>query len=155
PREQEAFFAELERTRSVRNVECRLRLRDGTQHIVLVSADIVEVNRQPHILGFAIDITEQKRGEQALRDSEAELQSALTQERELSQLKSDFVALVSHEFRTPLEIILSSTDNLDRYHDRLSTDKRNQLLKTIGKAVRRMAGMMEEVLVLGRVESGK
>src|SRR5262249_46292814 len=95
-----------------------------------------------------IDLTERKR-------AEAELQNALTKERELNQLKSDFVALVSHEFRTPLEIIISSADNLDRYHDRLTPEKRRQLLQTIHKSVRRMSGMMEEALVLGQVESGK
>jgi signal transduction histidine kinase len=50
---------------------------------------------------------------------------------------------------------MSSADNLDRYHDRLPAAKRTHLLHTIHKAVRRMSGMMEEVLVLGRVESGK
>ena len=73
----------------------------------------------------------------------------------LSELKSNFVSLVSHEFRTPLEIIMSSADNLDRYQDRLPADKREQLLRTIHKSVRRMAGMMEEVLVLGRLESDR
>ena len=67
---------------------------------------------------------------------EAELQKALIKERELNQLKSDFVSLVSHEFRTPLEIIMSSADNLDRYHDRLPAEKREQLLRTINKSVR-------------------
>jgi PAS domain S-box-containing protein len=146
--EQAAFFAELDRGRSLRNVECRLRLHDGRRRIVLVSAEIIEIAREPHILGFAIDITEQK-------SAEAELHKALAKERELNQLKSDFVSLVSHEFRTPLEIIMSSADNLDRYHERLAPEKRQQLLHTIHKSVRRMSGMMEEVLVLGRVESGK
>src|SRR6185295_11187394 len=64
-------------------------------------------------------------------------------------------SLVSHEFRTPLEVIMSSTDNLDRYHDRLAPEKRQQLLHTIHKSVRRMADMMEEVLVLGRLETDR
>jgi len=79
----------------------------------------------------------------------------LARERELRELKSNFVSLVSHEFRTPLEIIMSSVDNLDRYHDRLTSEKRRQLLQTINKSVRRMAGMMEEVLVLGRLETDR
>jgi signal transduction histidine kinase len=79
----------------------------------------------------------------------------LARERELSELKSDFVSLVSHEFRTPLEIIISSADNLQRYHDRLPPEKREHLLRTINKAVRRMSGMMEEVLVLGRLETDR
>ena len=77
----------------------------------------------------------------------------LARERELSELKSEFVSLVSHEFRTPLETIMSSVDNLDRYHDRLPLEKRQQMLRTINKSVRRMSEMMEEVLVLGRLET--
>src|SRR5262249_14200312 len=96
-----------------------------------------------------------RESERRLRESEAELQSALAKERELSQLKSEFVSLVSHEFRTPLEIILSSADNLQRYHDRLDAEKRDQLLRTIHRSVRRLSGMMEEVLVLGRLETDR
>src|ERR1041385_8569568 len=47
---------------------------------------------------------------------------------------------------------MSSAGNLDRYYDRLPAEKRQQLLRTINKSVRRMSGMMEEVLVLGRLE---
>ena len=72
--------------------------------------------------------------------------------RELSQLKSDFVSLVSHEFRTPLEIIMSSADNLQRYHERLAPEKREHLLRTIHKSVGRMSYMMEDVLLMGRIE---
>ncbi len=97
-----------------------------------------------------------------LSDANAELAQAreealrlLARERELSELKSEFVSLVSHEFRTPLEIIMSSADNLQRYHDRLAPENREELLRTINKAVRRMAGMMEEVLVLGRLETNR
>lgn len=79
----------------------------------------------------------------------------LARERELSELKSEFVSLVSHEFRTPLEVIMSSVDNLDRYHDRLQPEKRQHLLQTVNKSVRRMATMMEEVLVLGRLQTDR
>ncbi len=148
PEERAKFFAELRRTHSLRNVESQLRRHDGAVRTVLVSANIIEINGDPHVLGFGLDITESKR-------AEAELQRALAKERELSQLKSDFVSLVSHEFRTPLEIIMSSADNLDRYHDRLPAEKREQLLRTINKSVRRMSGMMEEVLLLGRLETDR
>lgn len=142
------FFSKLKRDRVVRDVECQIRTRHGTIHTMQISGEIIELNGEPHLITFALDVTQTK-------EAEAELQNALAKERELSQLKSDFVALVSHEFRTPLEIIMSSVDNLDRYHDRLPPEKRQQLLHTINKAVRRMAGMMEEVLVLGRLETDR
>jgi len=98
------------------------------------------------------ELTEANRGLAAAREDALRL---LARERELNELKSNFVSLVSHEFRTPLEIILSSVDNLDRYHDRLTPEKRQHLLRTIHKSVRRMASMMEEVLVLGRLEADR
>src|SRR5262245_47890251 len=142
------FFAKLRQTNSMREVESRLRRADGAVRTVLISANIIEINREPHVLGFGLDIPESNQAEE-------ELQKALAREPELSQLKSDFVSLVSHEFRTPLEIIMSSADNLDRYHHRLPADKREHLLRTINKSVRRMSTMMEEVLVLGRLETDR
>lgn len=142
------FFQRLKQDRLIRDVECQIRTPRGTIHTMQISGEIIEINREPHLITFGLDITQTKA-------AEAELQHALAQERELHQLKGDFVSLVSHEFRTPLEIIMSSADNLQRYHDRLPAAKREQLLQTIQKSVRRMAGMMEEVLVLGRVESGR
>ena len=83
----------------------------------------------------------------------AELIKALERERELGELKTSFVSMVSHEFRTPLEIILSSTDILSRYLDRLPETERAEHLAAIQHSVQRMSGMMEDVLLLGRFES--
>jgi signal transduction histidine kinase len=80
---------------------------------------------------------------------------ALERERELSQLKSNFVSMVSHEFRTPLGIILSSAQILSDYLDQLASEERLEHLEAIAKNSKRMASLMEEVLVLSRVESGK
>ena len=56
--------------------------------------------------------------------SEAELREALEREQELGQLKTAFVSMVSHEFRTPLNVIATSTDILARYLDRLQPEER-------------------------------
>src|SRR4029453_15271102 len=100
------------------------------------------------ILSLGIDITDRKR-------VEAELIQNYAREKELSELKSRFVAMVSHEFRTPLAIISSSAEILDAYLERLSTDERKSNIRDITDATRHMSRMMEEVLLLGRVEAGK
>jgi signal transduction histidine kinase len=87
--------------------------------------------------------------------AQAELHHALAAERELGDLKSRFVSMVSHEFRTPLGIIMSAADILQNYLDRLAPEKRREHLQDIFQATRRMADLMEEVLLLGRVESGR
>ena len=101
-----------------------------------------------HILSMAMDITQRKRAEE-------ELVKTLEREKELSQLKSNFVSMVSHEFRTPLGIIQSSAELLSDFHEKMPPDEREEQLKSITRNTRRMAGMMEEVLVLSRLDAGK
>ncbi len=148
PEDRDEFLRLMQRQGCIRNREHLLRMKDGELRTILTSAELLDLNGETHLLIVGLDIS-------ARKQIEAELQKALGKERELSQLKSDFVSLVSHEFRTPLEIIMSSGDNLSRYHDRLSPEKRQQLLKSIHKSVRRMSDMMEEVLFLGRMDSGR
>ena len=90
-----------------------------------------------------------------LEQTQAELRRALDQERELGELKSRFVTLVSHEFRTPLGIIMSAIELMRHYEDQLPSEQKRELQEDIHSATRLMAGLMEQVLVLGRVEAGK
>jgi signal transduction histidine kinase len=76
-------------------------------------------------------------------------------EREVGQLKSSFVSMVSHEFRTPLGITMSAVELLRNYRDRLLPAKQNELLDDIHDSTRHMSDLMEQVLLLGRVEAGK
>jgi len=91
----------------------------------------------------------------ALSKAQSELTRALDQERELGELKSRFVTMVSHEFRTPLGIIMSAIELMRHYDERLPKDQRVELQEDIFSATRLMASLMEQVLVLGRVEAGK
>jgi signal transduction histidine kinase len=79
----------------------------------------------------------------------------LAREKELSALKSSFVSMVSHEFRTPLGIILSSSEILQDYLEQLDPAERERHLRSIARNTRRMSELMEEVLVLGRLDAGK
>jgi signal transduction histidine kinase len=86
--------------------------------------------------------------------AENDLRVALAAEKELNQLKSSFVSMVSHEFRTPLGVILSSSNILDRYLDRLPPDKRTGQLRAIRKSVHRMNDLIDDVLMLGKLDAG-
>lgn len=87
--------------------------------------------------------------------AEQELARALQQERELSELKTAFVNTVSHEFRTPLGITMSAVELLQHYEDRLPPEQKAELLDDIQRSTRNMAGLMEQVLLLGRAEAGR
>jgi signal transduction histidine kinase len=132
----------------LREVECRLRSRRGTVHTLLQSAEIIEINHEPHILVFGLDITQRKQ-------AEAELLRTVAREKELGQLRSNFVSIVSHEFRTPLSIIQSSAEILEDYLAQLDPTERAEHLQSIRKNTSRMARLMEEVLLIGSFDAGK
>jgi signal transduction histidine kinase len=91
----------------------------------------------------------------ALALANVELDRTLAAERELGELKSRFVSLVSHEFRTPLGITMSAVELLRNYMERLDRDKIKELFNDIHASTLRMSDLMEQVLVLGRAEAGK
>jgi len=93
--------------------------------------------------------------EQTIRTRTAELHQALAEERELNRLKSNFIAMVNHEIRTPLALILGSAEILARYLDRLSPEKRTEHLQTITQSVDRMSGLLEDVLLFSKAEAGR
>lgn len=84
-----------------------------------------------------------------------QLNAALTQEREVGDLKSRFVSLVSHEFRTPLGVTMSAVELLRHYRERLPAEELDQLHGDIHSATLRMSSMMEQILLLGRADAGK
>lgn len=100
------------------------------------------------IIASVTDRTEQLRTEETMR-------RALENERELNELRSRFTSIVSHEFRTPLGIIMSAVELLRNYFERLDGARRKELFDDIHGATRRMAALMEQVLVLGRADAGK
>jgi PAS domain S-box-containing protein len=146
--ERDKFLENLRHHGSLRDVECQHRSRRGTVHTFLQSADVIEINREPHILVFGLDITQRKQ-------AEAELLRTLAREKELGQLRNKFVSMVSHEFRTPLAIIQSSAEIMDDYLDQLEPAERKDHLQSIRKNTRRMAALMEETLLIGTFDAGK
>jgi PAS domain S-box-containing protein len=146
--ERNTLFEELSTFGSIRQRECQWRNRRGDLFTILLSAEIITLNNTPHILCLDLDITQRKK-------AEVEILKALARERELSQLKSNFVSMVSHEFRTPLGIIQSSAELLSAFYEKMQPAEREEQLESISRNIRRMAGMMEEVLVLSRLDAGK
>ena len=90
-----------------------------------------------------------------LKKAEQKLKKALKKERELGELKSRFVSMASHEFRTPLSTILSSTYLLARYTITEDQPKREKHLDRIISSVNMLTDILNDFLSLGRIEEGK
>lgn len=118
---------------------------------------IAVLRRSSRIQREATAMLEQRVNERTvdLQKAQSDLQRALEQERELSELKTRFVSMVSHEFRTPLGIIMSAVELLQHYSDRLPEDEKRRQLQEIQSGTKHMGDLMEQVLLLGRAEAGK
>jgi PAS domain S-box-containing protein len=93
--------------------------------------------------------------EQRVAQRTAELSRANAELKELDRMKDHFVSMVSHEFRTPLTVILASSDILELDSDKLTADKKRNYLHRIQSSVKRMAEMLGQVLVIGQADAGK
>ena len=90
-----------------------------------------------------------------LEQSRDELKKALSKEKELGDLKSRFVSMASHEFRTPLSTILSSASLLAKYTESQEQEKRDKHINRIKSSVNNLLDILNEFLSIGRIEDGK
>jgi signal transduction histidine kinase len=98
--------------------------------------------------GISRDITERKK-------ADSEIRSSLEKEKELNELKSRFVSMVSHEFRTPLSTILLYTELLEHYHHKWDEEQKRQYFLRIQTAIKNMTNLLNDVLIIGKAEIGK
>jgi PAS domain S-box-containing protein len=111
------------------------------------------------------DVTARKRAQADLEKLEREAAEhklveehssrELKHERELNQIKSQFVSMVSHEFRTPLCVINTAASLLEDYSAKMTSEERTEHTQEIEHAVDRMAQMMEDLLVHEKLQTGK
>jgi signal transduction histidine kinase len=92
---------------------------------------------------------------QRLEQSQDELSEALDKERQLSEIKSRFVSMASHEFRTPLSTVLSSASLLARYTTTEEQDKRQRHIEKIKGSVKHLNDLLDDFLSLGKLDEGK
>ena len=124
-----------------------MKRKDGSSFWCQVSGNAVDsADLGRGSIWINVDVSERKRAEEEIR-------RALEKERELNELKSRFVAMTSHEFRTPLATILSSAELLENYGSRLPPEEQKDLFQSVRAAVERMTKMLDNVLIIGRAEA--
>ncbi len=94
------------------------------------------------------DISERKR-------REGETMAMLEKQKEISEMKTRFISVTSHEFRTPMTAAMASVELLTHHFDRLASEKRRELLARVDASLHRMTGMLDELLMLNRLEQNR
>lgn len=154
--------------------------KDGSEFPVEISLSPFRSGDAVLVMAFIIDITQRKEAEdklknysieleqevenrtlilseaiQELEQTKADLHDALIKEKELNDLKSRFVSMVSHEFRTPLATILSSLALVRKYGEINDAAKQDKHLDRIRTAVNNLTDMLNDVLSLSKLEEGR
>ncbi|MCR9102003.1 MAG: PAS domain S-box protein [bacterium] len=132
------------------NQELEKRVAARTEELAEVVNQLLGINKQ-----LKHEIRERETAEAALKTKEKQLTTALEKEKELNELKSRFVSMASHEFRTPLSTILSSADLIEAYPNEAQQNKRLRHTQRIKTSVANLTSILNDFLSLSRLEEGK
>jgi PAS domain S-box-containing protein len=143
------------------NYEFPLFAKDGERVMVLLNSSTRRnaAGEITGVLGVGQDISQMDNYktnlENTVKKRTFELEDSLKREKELGKLKTSFVAMASHEFRTPLAAIQAATDVILRYKNKLSQEDIEKRLFKIKREVNNMEIMLEDILIIGKAESQK
>lgn len=133
--------------------------QDGTIYPVEVHLQISILGERQVFVAIILDITERKnyteKLEKTVQERTKQLTDALAKEKELNELKTRFLSLVSHEFKTPLSSILTSITLLAKYTEGNQQEKRDKHVDTIKNKVRYLDTILTDFLSVERLDSGK
>lgn len=132
------------------NAELEKRVSRRTEELAAAINQLLNINKK-----LEFEIQERKSAEDALREKEKALRKAYEREKELNHLKSRFVSMASHEFRTPLSTILSSAELIEAYNDGGQVEKRGKHIVRIRSAVNNLTSILNDFLSLSKLEEGK
>jgi PAS domain S-box-containing protein len=144
-----AFIIDITRRKEIENdmLKQKTELEKITDKIRQLNASLeVKVEERTLILKEAL---------QKLEQSQEELSEALDKERQLNEIKSRFVSMASHEFRTPLSTVLSSASLLSKYSAPEDKGKRDKHIQRIKNSVNHLNDILEDFLSLGKLNEGK
>ena len=133
--------------------ETRARRADGTEFDIEITFSAMQLGSLTLILSIVRDITERKQIE-ATRLERERLHVALQKERELGQLKSRFMTIVSHEFRTPLAVISTAADLLQNYWNRFESLEREREFSKIQGQIAQLTAMLNDISLVNKAQAG-
>lgn len=133
--------------------------KDGTTYPVDVHLQLSNLGEKEVFVAIILDITDRKnyttKLENKVEERTEQLKIALNKEKELNELKTKFISLVSHEFKTPLSAILTSSELLSKYKLEDHQEKRDKHIKTIMDKVHFLNNIINDFLSVEKLETGK
>ncbi len=138
--------------------------KDGDKNVIAFISDVsIRKNAEAEIikLNDELEATVEQRTKELtdamhqLEKSKEELSRSLAKEKDLSELKSRFVSMASHEFRTPLSTVLSSSYLIEKYANTDEQPKREKHLQRIVSSVNMLTDILNDFLSVGKIEEGK
>jgi PAS domain S-box-containing protein len=149
----------VNKTREKVDFETIHQRKDGTTYPVEVHLQLSSIGKKEVFLAIVLDITERKNYTQHLENTVEErteqLREALKAEKQLNELKTKFLSLVSHEFKTPLSSILTSNSLLSKYTKTDQQEKRDKHINTIKEKVKYLDNILTDFLSIERLDTGK
>jgi len=143
------------------NQELPVRTRDGSLITLLLSCTS-RLSSLGEVIGLSLvghDITEliehRINLEKKVEERTHELHQALDKERELVEMKSRFVSIASHEFRTPLSTISLASGFIKKFRERMTPEDINRKLVSVETQVTHMTTLLDDILTIGKGEAGK
>lgn len=143
------------------NWELQLMTKSGNKVVLLISMSPRRDNDKniQGVVCVAQNITEvynyRQNLEKMVQDRTRELHEALQKEKELVELKSKFVSIASHEFRTPLSSMTLAAESVRHYFDKLSEEEIKNKMVKIEDQVSHMTHLLDDILTIGKSEAGK
>jgi PAS domain S-box-containing protein len=129
-------------------------LKKSEEQLIMYAAELEKkVDMRTEALNNTITKLEDEIRER--KKAEEETKRALERERELNELKSKFVSIASHEFRTPLSTVMSSAALIQQYKDRQEYQKQDKHINRIKSSVSHLTQILNDFLSLGKLEEGK
>lgn len=144
-----AFVSDITKRKEIENATIQQK-----EQLALINKKIEEFNTDLE-KQVALRTSQLQETLTQLETSKEELQRALSKEKELGDLKSRFVSMASHEFRTPLSTILSSASLVSKYIKEEEQDKRDKHINRIKSAVNNLTDILNDFLSIGKIEDGK
>lgn len=144
-----AFVNDISKRKEIESVTLQQK-----EQLAAVNLEIEELNND---LEQKVELRTQQLKDtlQQLEASKDEITKALSKEKKLGDLKSRFVSMASHEFRTPLSTILSSASLVAKYTETEEQDKRDKHIQRIKSSVNNLTDILNEFLSIGKIEDGK